>query len=108
MQDEQILARVTVRNLPSHIMPTSATMVGVCMTVISIIKVLHTGSVGHVIDKILAADSVLFLASTFLSYLSIRSANRAVPLENWADNTFMLGLLLMVFGALAFSFELFY
>ncbi len=108
MQEEQSVANATVRNLPSHIMPTSATMVGVCMTVISIIKVLHTGSVGHVIDKILAADSVLFLGSTFLSYLSIRSVRRAAPLENWADNAFMLGLLLMVFGAIAFSFEFFY
>ncbi len=108
MPEEELMSRAPVRNLPSHIMPTSATMVGVCMTVISIIKVLHSGSVGHVIDKILAADSVFFLASTFMSYLSIRSVHRAAALENWADNTFMLGLLLMVFGAIAFSFEFFY
>lgn len=95
------------KDLSSHILPTSATMVGVCMTVISLIKLFNTGkAVGHLVDKVLAVDSLVFLLSAVFSYLAIRSPKNDKRLESWADNAFMAGLVLMVLGAVALSFEL--
>jgi hypothetical protein len=90
----------------SHILPTSATMVGVCMTVVSIVKLTHVSMLGTVIDKILGIDGLLFLASAFLSYSSIRSERLAVRLESLADHAFIIGLTLMGVAATVLAFEL--
>jgi hypothetical protein len=81
-----------------HILPTAATMAGVCITVVSIIKLTELSrSASTIIDDVLAVDSVLFLASGFLSYLSLRTNERmALRLENSADALFLLGMLVMV------------
>ncbi len=92
-------------NVTQHILPTSATMVGVCMTVISIVKVLHIGSTGTWIDKLLAFDSLTFLASAAFSYVSMRNGNLE-RFEKYADITFMVGLMGMTICALLFAFEL--
>ncbi len=94
-------------NLSRHILPTAATMVGVCMTVISIVKLTQASKGESWIDEILALDSIIFLASAFFSYLSIRQSQSFRHYESWADTTFMWGLLLMVVSTLALSFELF-
>lgn len=92
-------------NLARHILPTSATMVGVCMTVISIIKLLHLGRAGTWIDKLLAIDSLIFLASAMFSYISLRKESMAL-FENYADTSFMLGLTGMASCAFLLAFEL--
>ena len=99
------------RNLSGHILPNAATMAGVCVTVISIIKGMQIGYPGLIIDKVLALDSIIFLASASCSYFAMRlaAANRAelsLRLENLGDGTFMFGLLLMVIGTVGFSFEI--
>lgn len=81
--------------LSSHILPTAATMVGVCMTVLSIGRLSHSGRLGIFIDKLLAADAVVFLVSAVLSFMSIRALVRARHLETWAEETFLLGLILI-------------
>lgn len=92
-------------NLARHILPTSATMVGVCMTVISIIKLLHLGRAGTWIDKLLAIDSLIFLASAMFSYISLRKESMAL-FESYADASFMLGLTGMASCAFLLAFEL--
>lgn len=94
------------KNLSGHILPNSATMSGVCVTVISIIKGMHIGYPGLIIDKVLALDSMIFLASAACSYFAMRLAEQATRLENLADSTFMFGLLLMVVGTVGFAFEI--
>jgi hypothetical protein len=94
------------KNLSGHILPNSATMAGVCVTVISIIKGMHIGYPGLIIDKVLALDSMIFLASGACSYFSMRFSEQATRLENFADGTFMFGLLLMVVGTVGFAFEI--
>jgi hypothetical protein len=94
------------KNLSSHILPTASTMVGVCMTVTSIIKLAHLGGLGVVINRIIAIDSLLFLVSSMFSYLSIRSERLFQRLETWADIAFLMGLAVMVVAGFAFSFEL--
>lgn len=96
----------TKLNLSSHILPTSATMVGVCMTVISIIKFFAAGKATVVADKLLAFDNVLFLLSTLFSYLSMRSETVTGRLEKIADVTFLLGLTVMVGTSFILAFEL--
>jgi multisubunit Na+/H+ antiporter MnhF subunit len=91
--------------LARHILPTSATMLGVCMTVISIIKLLHLGRSGTLIDKVLALDSLVFVASGILSYVSMRKP-LLEHLERWADATFMVGFLGMGVCAVLLAFEL--
>ncbi len=101
---------VPSKNLSGHILPNAATMAGVCVTVISIIKGMHIGYPGLIIDKVLAMDSIIFLGSAVCSYFAMRLAvNRvdlSLRLENLADSSFMFGLLLMVVGTVGFSFEI--
>lgn len=94
------------RNLSNHILPNSATLAGVCMTVISIIKGMHVGYAGQIIDKILALDSIIFMGSAICSYLSMRVPAFSLRLENLADSSFMFGLVIMVVGTVGLAFEI--
>lgn len=92
-------------NLASHILPTSATMIGVCMTVISIIQLLHLSHFATLVDRFLALDSLFFLFSGLLSYLSLRRTP-AAALEARADLAFMTGLTIMALCAVLLAFSL--
>jgi hypothetical protein len=46
-------------DLSHHILPNSATMVGACIMVISIVKSLNPGLTNYLIDKALAIDSFI-------------------------------------------------
>ena len=93
------------KDLSQHILSTSAQLVGVCMTVISLVKVLHIGQVGSLLDKLLAIDALIFTISAVLSYASIRGIKSA-SLEKYADQFFMLGLLELGACAVLLSFEI--
>jgi hypothetical protein len=93
-------------NLSHHILPNSATMVGVCIMVISIVKSLPTDSVNYFIDKALAIDSLLFMISALFSFLSIRLATSTLRFEWWAEVIFILGLVSMTIITVIFSFEI--
>ena len=92
-------------DLSHHILPSSATMLGVCMMVISIAKLLQLGSVGLAIDRLLALDSMLFLASAGLSYLAMRPSARS-RFERCADAAFMLGLVVLGICSVLLAFEI--
>jgi hypothetical protein len=93
-------------DLSHHILPNSATMVGVCITVISIVKVMNPGLINYLIDKALAVDSVLFMISALFSFSSIRSEQSTVRLERWAEVLFLIGLVSMTLITVVFSFEI--
>ncbi len=79
-------------------------MVGVCLTVIRIIRVVITArKVDTFTDDLLAGDAALFLVSCFLSYFALRtrSARRMHRVERWADGIFLAALCLMA-GICAF------
>ena len=88
----QRLLRSPLGGLSTHILPTSATMVGVCMTVLSIGHLGHGGDARIVIDKLLACDAVVFLASALLSFMSIRAGQANGRLESRAEVVFIVGL----------------
>jgi hypothetical protein len=97
--------RAVSRGLSAHILPTSATMVGVCMTVLSIGHLSPHGEFRTVLDKLLAADALVFLVSASLSFLSMRSGRFGGRYEARAEAVFIgaLGVLALVAVVLAFS-----
>ena len=57
-----------------HIFTVSSAMVGVCLTVIGLIRVVITlGKADTVADDLLASDALLFLTSCLLSYAALRA-----------------------------------
>ncbi|MDR3453699.1 MAG: hypothetical protein P4L96_13035 [Rhodoferax sp.] len=105
-QHAQRLLRSPLGGLSTHILPTSATMVGVCMTVLSIGHLGPGGDARMVIDKLLAVDAVVFLASALLSFMSIRGGHANGRLESRAEVVFIVGLGLLALGAVVLAFAI--
>lgn len=81
-----------------HIFSVSAALVGVCVTVISIVRVvINTAGINTLADDLLAADALIFLTSCFLSYWALRTRkrNRMHRVERAADIVFLTGLSVM-------------
>jgi hypothetical protein len=81
-----------------HLFTVSAGMVGVCLTVIGLIRVVITvGKVDTLADDLLAADALLYLFACFTAYGALRSRTRERmrKLERVADAIFLLAMLLM-------------
>jgi hypothetical protein len=81
-----------------HIFTVSSAMVGVCLTVIGLIRVVITlGSINTLADDLLAADAFLFLMACLLSYSALRTRNlqRMHRVERIADGMFILAMILM-------------
>lgn len=93
------------KDLSQHILPNSAQLVGVCITVISLVKALHIGHAESILDKLLAIDTLLFTVSAVLSYASMRGI-RATNSEKYADYFFMLGLVELGVCAFLLAFEI--
>lgn len=100
------------RKLNNHILNSSATLTGVCVTVISVVKLIeHQARMDYMLDQAMSCNALLFTLASVLSYLSIRHESQRLELsrryENWADHLFMTGLLLMTACAVLFAFETF-
>jgi multisubunit Na+/H+ antiporter MnhF subunit len=94
-------------NLSGHILPTSGAMLGVCMTVISIVKLTQSNrGFASWVDDVLALDALIFLTSSIFSYLSIRSKSKKDYFEDIADKMFMLALILMGASVLLLTYEI--
>ena len=92
--------------LSAHILPASATMIGVCMTVLSIGHLGPGGEMRFLIDKLLAVDALAFLVSAILSFLSMRSRDPGMRHEARAELVFIVGLALLSLGAVALAFTI--
>jgi hypothetical protein len=82
-----------------HIFTVSSAMVGVCLTVIGLIRVVITlGRADTLADDLLAGDALLFLVSCLLSYWALRSrgSRRMHRLEKIADVIFIVAMIGMV------------
>ncbi len=74
-------------------------MVGVCLTVIGLIRVvISMRRIDTIADDLLAFDSVLFLISCLSAYwaLRTRSRRRMHHIERFADAVFIVALLVVV------------
>lgn len=96
----------TGRRVSRDILPTAATMIGVCLTAISLIKLLEHFKGAVVADEILEADSLLFLVSAFISYISMRIEQQISSLEKAADVIFLVAMGIMVIATVILGFEL--
>lgn len=96
---EQVSKRQLEADISVHIFSVSAALVGVCLTVIGLIRVvISTSKVESTVDDFLAADAILFLFSCVLSYWALRTRSlcRMHRVERIADAIFLSGLFLMV------------
>src|SRR5437762_487916 len=81
-----------------HIFTVSSAMVGVCLTVIGLIRVVITlGKADTLADDLLASDALLFLTSCLLSYAALRARNlrRMHNIERAADVVFIVAMVVM-------------
>ena len=81
-----------------HIFTVSAGMVGVCLTVIGLLRVVITlRKADTLADNLLAFDAILFLIACLSAYWALRSRRRRrmYRLERFADAVFILALLMM-------------
>src|SRR5437867_3308266 len=82
-----------------HIFTVSYAMVGVCLTVIGLIRVVITlGTADTIADDCLAINALLFLISCLLSYWALRSRgwSRMHRLKRLADSIFIFAMIGMV------------
>ena len=83
------------RDIAIHIFSASAAMVGVCLTVISIVQTFtRSQAVRTLVDDLLAVNALVFLCACLLSYwaLRTRSVRRMHRVESAADIVFLVGL----------------
>ena len=104
--------RVAIRtrsgSLSSHILPVSGTMIGVCTTLIGLVKLAAAKHGTSHVDEYAALAAVTFLASAMASYLSIRWSDRqelSVRIERMADVIFLCGLIGITLVATLFAYE---
>ena len=95
-----------------HLFSVSAAMVGVCLTVIGLVRIVITVDKSDTFaDDLLAGDAILFLIACLCSYWALRTRNtkRMHKVERIADYTFITALILMVvicvFIAFAISYQ---
>lgn len=82
-----------------HIFTSSSTMVGVCLTVVGILRVVVTLRSKDVLgDDLLAINAMMYLASALLAYWGLRTRNhkRNHRLEYTADGIFIAGMVFTV------------
>lgn len=94
--------------LNTDILTNSATMMGVCVTVIGLVKILAQNSrISSHVDQYLAVDMLLFTASAMFSYFSLRyeEKRRSPRYENLVDHIFMIGLTTLALCSFLVAFE---
>ena len=92
-----------------HIFSVSAAMVGVCLTVIGIIRiVIKAMNATTLADDFLAIDAMLFLSSCMLAYWAMRKQGTPamVRIERIADAIFIIALVFMVVICALVAFEM--
>jgi hypothetical protein len=90
-----------------HIFSGSAAMLGVCLTVIGILRLVsQLSKVNTMGDDLLALAALGFLCSSLFSYVALRSRERRRRIERVADAVFLGSLCLMavVCGLIVYAF----
>ncbi len=82
------------KQIANHIFTGSTTMMGVCITVIALFRVMKV-SMQTYADELLSIDNFVFIASTLLAYSAMRRENNR-KLELWADRLFFAGMIVML------------
>jgi hypothetical protein len=102
MTESKPSSRLLDHDLCVHIFTASAGMVGVCLTVIGIIRVvISLRKADLFVDDLLAGDAILYLVACLLSYWALRTRNlkRNHRVERVADVVFLVALTLTAISA---------
>ena len=92
-----------------HIFTASATLVGVCLTVIGLLRLgRRLQGVSTTADVLLSLDAIGFLAACAVSYAALRttSVERRRRIERYADGVFLIALAIMTAVCALIAFEL--
>lgn len=91
-------------NKSSHILNTSSNLLGLCFIVLTSLHVLNLSQT-TLIDEFSIASIILFMISSILSFLSLRSlSKRGERYEKWADGFFLTGLFCMFVTTMLVAF----
>lgn len=94
------------KNVSKHILPTSSNLLGLCFVLINFLKFWEMDKkIDLILDSLVGIAIVLFLFSSILSYLSMRSRKKAVFYERIADIIFLIGLFFITVISLMIAFE---
>lgn len=99
----------TERELNAHIFGVSAQLVGICLTVLGLFRVIvRLRNVDTIADNLLALDAIAFLGACVFAYASLRSSTRQRrrALERVADLCFGAALLLMTAVCVLIAWQL--
>ncbi|MBC7534492.1 MAG: hypothetical protein H7258_02225 [Ferruginibacter sp.] len=89
-----------------HILNTSSNLLGLCFIVLTSIKILNLKA-ATIIDEVATLAIVMFMASSILSFLSMRRESTSnLKLERIADIFFLTGLFLLFVTAMFISFNI--
>ena len=94
--------------LSRHILPVSATLMGVCVTLVGLVKVVEAKIGSSHVDEYAALATIVFLVCSISCYFSIRcAANDRLSywLEQVADVVFVVGLIGITVIATLFAYE---
>ncbi len=92
-------------NFP-HILTASSTLVGLCFVVLTSLKVNNYKEASY-IDECTAIAIILFMVSSILSYLSMRSNKEPKQAyERMADFVFLSGLIFLFIATMMISFNI--
>lgn len=108
-KDEQQQRFLLEDDIAIHIFSVSAAMVGVCLTVVGIVRLIAGMTrIETLADDGLALGALLFLGSCLLSYVALRgrSRKRSYTLERVADMLFLTGLSLLAIVAVVITYAL--
>lgn len=97
------------RALSHHILPSAATMVGICPTLIGLVKLTEAnGDLVRKADECLALITIVFAVSALASYFSLRDRRGRTHsewLERVADAMFAVGLVGLAAVTVLFAYE---
>jgi len=94
--------------LAHHILTNSATMVGVCVTAVGLVKIAESHIGPSEVDIYFSLTALVFVGSALLAYLAIRIPDPergSAVLERMADFLFIIGLLGLILVAMLFAYE---
>ena len=89
-----------------HILNTSATLLGICFVVLTSLNVMNvTGKT--IMDELTTAAIIMFMASSLLSFLSMRSSKApGERYEKIADFVFLAGLFFLFITTMLLAFNI--
>lgn len=101
--DELPKRTVWVREELLTLLGVTATLAGLCVTVIALMKTVGTASkVATIVDDMFAVCAVLFLTDTYLIFWALTTRRRRLArrLQRLLDATFLAALTLMTLAAI--------